>query len=88
MKDLRLRYNRIIYIGDSYSDVCPSRIADLVFAKFILYEKCRENGTACIRYDNFSDVMEYLIGYFSAAHSEAPRAERVGDFYRTDRRVA
>lgn len=54
------RYKRIIYVGDSYSDVCPSQNADLVFAKYILYEKCRQNGTACIRYENFRDVMNYL----------------------------
>jgi 2,3-diketo-5-methylthio-1-phosphopentane phosphatase len=56
----RKYYKYIIYIGDSYSDVCPSRIADLVFAKPILSEKCRKNGKACIDYKNFSDVREYL----------------------------
>ncbi len=54
------RYKRIIYVGDSYSDVCPSQTADLVFAKYILYEKCRQNGTACIYYETFRDVMDYL----------------------------
>jgi len=53
-------YDHIIYVGDSYSDVCPSRIADLVFAKPILSEKCRKNGKACIAYENFRDVREYL----------------------------
>lgn len=53
-------YDRIIYIGDSYSDVCPSKNADLVFAKHILYEKCRQNGTACIYYNNFRDIMNCL----------------------------
>jgi len=55
------RYRHIIYIGDSYSDVCPAKKADLVFAKHILYEKCLNNGTACISYNNFRDVMDYLI---------------------------
>jgi len=53
-------YDQIIYVGDSYSDVCPSKIADLVFAKPILSEKCRKNGKACIAYENFSDVREYV----------------------------
>jgi len=57
------RYDRIIYIGDSYSDVCPSQRADLVFAKYILYEKCRQNGTACIYYNNFHDIMDCLTNY-------------------------
>ncbi len=54
-------YRRIIYVGDSYSDVCPAKTADLVFAKHILYDKCRKNGTACIPYENFRDVMDYLM---------------------------
>ncbi|OPY12703.1 MAG: 2-hydroxy-3-keto-5-methylthiopentenyl-1-phosphate phosphatase [Syntrophus sp. PtaB.Bin001] len=56
----RKNYRKIIYIGDSYSDVCPSKIADLVFAKQILSEKCRKNGKACIDYENFFDVRKYL----------------------------
>jgi len=53
-------YDSIIYVGDSYSDVCPSQKADLVFAKPILSEKCRKKGKACIAYENFRDVGVYL----------------------------
>lgn len=53
-------YDKIIYIGDSYSDVCPAKTADIVFAKYILYEKCNDNGTACISYENFRDIMDCL----------------------------
>lgn len=80
VKELRSRYDRIIYVGDSYSDVCPSGFADLVFAKFILYEKCRENGTACIRYENFFDIMIYL-------KKGTVRTNGCG-FFRPDERVA
>lgn len=61
LKEFSSRYRRIIFIGDSYSDVCPAKNADLVFAKYILYEKCQDNGTACISYDNFRDIMDYLL---------------------------
>ncbi len=60
VKSHRAWYEHIVYIGDSYSDVCASGTADLVFAKPILYEKCLENGTACVRYENFRDIMDYL----------------------------
>ncbi len=60
VKGFSSQYQRIIYIGDSYSDVCPAKNADLVFAKYILYDKCRKNGTPCIQYENFHDIMDYL----------------------------
>jgi len=61
VKGYAAAYDRIIYIGDSYSDVCPAKTADLVFAKYILYDKCQKNGTACIPYQNFRDIMDYLL---------------------------
>jgi len=76
VKELRSRYDRIIYIGDSYSDVCASGVADLVFAKFILYEKCRENGTACVRYENFRDIMDYLKNIFPAVLPDGETRKR------------
>jgi 2,3-diketo-5-methylthio-1-phosphopentane phosphatase len=60
VEQYRPLYDRIIYIGDSYSDVCPSKNADLVFAKKILYEKCSDNGTPCIYYNNFYDIQQCL----------------------------
>jgi len=56
----RTDYDRIIYVGDSYSDVCAARVADQVFAKTILYEKCLRNGTPCILYENFSEIHSCL----------------------------
>ena len=37
-------YERIIYVGDDFSAVCPARAADQVLAKPILYEKCLKSG--------------------------------------------
>jgi len=56
----RQDYCRIIYVGDGYSDICPSVLADLVFGKDILYTSCREKGTHCIYYRNLGEVKEIL----------------------------
>ncbi len=65
----RPAYDRIIYVGDGYSDVCPARAADQVFAKGILYEKCVKNGTPCLRYDNFGDIRRCLENTSSSTTS-------------------
>jgi 2-hydroxy-3-keto-5-methylthiopentenyl-1-phosphate phosphatase len=57
----REKYDQIIYVGNGHSDVCPSKEADVVFAKEILYEKCREDGTPCIFYESFKDVRNHLF---------------------------
>ena len=57
----RTAYSRIIYIGDSYSDICPAKDADLVFAKTILYEKHSTNGNHCIYFETFSDIIKSLF---------------------------
>jgi len=63
-------HDRIIYVGDGHSDICAARMADQIFAKDILYEKCMDNGTPCIRYDDFGDIRRCLektlvINHFS-----------------------
>ena len=60
LKKHRLDYDRVIYVGNGYSDVCPAKDADLVFAKEVLYEKCMQNGTRCVHYENFGDIRKYL----------------------------
>ena len=47
-------------VGDGYSDVCPARAADQVFAKPILHEKCLKNGTPSLLYDDFGDILRCL----------------------------
>jgi 2,3-diketo-5-methylthio-1-phosphopentane phosphatase len=60
LRDHRSDYDRVIYVGNGYSDVCPAKDADLVFAKEVLYETCRQDGTACVHYENFQDILDYL----------------------------
>jgi len=60
LHSFRLMYEQIIYIGDGHSDMCPSRSADLVFAKGVLLKKCQEENIPCIPFDDFSTINKYL----------------------------
>jgi 2-hydroxy-3-keto-5-methylthiopentenyl-1-phosphate phosphatase len=60
LKEYRESYDRVIYVGNGYSDVCPAKDSDLVFAKDVLFEKCKQNGTACVCYENFRDIRDFL----------------------------
>ncbi len=60
LNSYRLIYDEIIYVGDSYSDFCPSRYADMVFAKKILFQRCEQEGTPCLQFDDFSEINAYL----------------------------
>lgn len=60
LKQYRSDYDHVIYVGNGYSDVCPAKDADLVFAKDVLYEKCKQNGTSCVYYENFYDIRTFL----------------------------
>ena len=50
----------VIYAGDGPPDVEPAKIADVVFAKKILLERCRELGIKTRKFDSFRDIIHYL----------------------------
>lgn len=60
LKEYRTYYDHVIYVGNGYSDVCPAKDADIVFAKDVLYEKCLQNGMACVPYKNFNDILAFF----------------------------
>lgn len=65
LNDHRLLYEKIIYIGDGHSDICPSRCADMVFAKEVLLRKCEEEGTTLYQpFQNFGEIAKYLKDHF------------------------
>jgi len=60
LRQYRLTYDEIIYIGNGYSDICPAQEADVVFAKEILYDRCMEEGGNCVYYTDFSDIKTHI----------------------------
>lgn len=57
IKELNKDGNQVVYIGDSYSDMCPAAIADVVFAKGVLYDYCLEKGINAVHFDDFRDII-------------------------------
>ncbi|HPH03100.1 MAG TPA: MtnX-like HAD-IB family phosphatase [Spirochaetota bacterium] len=49
----------VILIGDGRSDLCPARVADQVFGCGRLPELCRESGIDCIRFEDFTEILEH-----------------------------
>lgn len=46
-----------VYIGDGYSDVCPSGHADMVFAKEPLLSLCTKAGVEAVGFRTFADIL-------------------------------
>jgi 2,3-diketo-5-methylthio-1-phosphopentane phosphatase len=70
----------IVYVGDGYSDRCPVRYADLVFAKRQLIKYCQEQNITYFEFNNFNDVqvrMEEIVQRKRIRHrQEAAMARR------------
>ncbi len=50
----------IAYIGEGYSDRCPVRYADVVFAKDDLLKFCRREEIPHVEYQTFADIVKYV----------------------------
>jgi len=50
-----------VYVGNGYSDRCPSEHADMVFAKGDLLDHCERERIDCIRFRNFRDVEREIM---------------------------
>jgi 2-hydroxy-3-keto-5-methylthiopentenyl-1-phosphate phosphatase len=58
--ELRPHFDRVIYIGDGHSDMCPAKYADLLFARSHLAEDAASRGIPFIPFDGFSGVIQRL----------------------------
>ena len=54
--------DKIIYIGDGFSDVCPAKQADIVFAKGSLLKYFRKAQRKCVAIKDLGDVYNRLKG--------------------------
>jgi 2-hydroxy-3-keto-5-methylthiopentenyl-1-phosphate phosphatase len=50
----------ILYVGDGYSDRCPIRYADFVFAKRQLIKYCQQQNVSFFEFNHFGDVQMKL----------------------------
>jgi len=46
----------IVYVGDGYSDRCPVKYADVVFAKQQLIKHCQQQNITYFEFNHFGDV--------------------------------
>ncbi len=53
------QFERIL-IGDSVTDFEGAKLADLVFSRAHLTEKCKELGLPYVPYETFHDVIAHL----------------------------
>jgi 2-hydroxy-3-keto-5-methylthiopentenyl-1-phosphate phosphatase len=70
----------IVYVGDGYSDRCPVRYADFVFAKQQLIKYCQEQNITYFTFNHFGDVQakmeEILLRKRIRHRQEAAMARR------------
>lgn len=60
VKKLKEQGYKVIFAGDGPPDIAPARLADVVFAKKILLEKCREEGIKSLPFNNYEDIYRFI----------------------------
>ena len=63
---------RVIYIGDSYTDLCPSQHAEVLFATHRLAEVCTKNCVPFHPFSTFYDVRQTLDALLHSSIQESP----------------
>ncbi len=61
LERLRGSYQRIIYIGDGYSDKCAAEHADVVFAKHNLARLLAERDVPYLSFESFDDIIKATL---------------------------
>lgn len=71
----------IVYIGNGYSDQCPVRYADIVFAKTALLSYCERENITYHRFETFHDV---LAKFRMIVEEQQPRKRRTAELARKE----
>ncbi len=71
----------VVYIGDGYSDCCPARYADLVYAKHTLLKYCEKENITYHRFETFRDVLKHFA---HLVETTAPRKRRTAEMARNE----
>jgi len=78
----------IVFIGEGYSDRCPARYADIVFAKDDLLKFCRQENISYYEYQSFADVIQRLKKLLNAIRPDGTilgvRKRRRAEFARRE----
>ncbi|HCG90337.1 MAG TPA: hypothetical protein DEZ08_00655 [Dehalococcoidia bacterium] len=57
----------VLYVGDGRSDFEAARTSDIVMARSILIEECKQNDIEHLEFEDFYDVLDFIKSY---THSE------------------
>jgi len=77
----------VVYVGDGYSDRCPARYADVVFAKEDLLKYCQSENIPCLQYRTFADIgrrLERMIDRKDSAGGIRLRKRRQAELARCE----
>jgi 2-hydroxy-3-keto-5-methylthiopentenyl-1-phosphate phosphatase len=77
----------IVYVGEGYSDRCPVRYADAIFAKDDLLKYCQQENIPFFEYRTFDDVtkrLKMLIDGSNADKTVALRKRRQAELARRE----
>ena len=62
VKDWQNKGYKVVYCGDGLPDAEAAALADKVFARTMLYDKCVENNVQCEKLENFAQVQKFMEG--------------------------
>lgn len=60
IREYKKEYEKVIYIGDSITDINPSKLANIVFARDYLVKRLRKMGIKYFEYETFYDIKNKL----------------------------
>jgi 2-hydroxy-3-keto-5-methylthiopentenyl-1-phosphate phosphatase len=66
----------IVYIGEGYSDRCPARFADIIFAKDELLRFCQRENISYFAYATFADIQDRMKDIVNATSRKRGHRKR------------